>query len=242
MARPYDRTRHYMRMGEFVKILGFEGETAFFKIAQVEVMAQNNTLFGDPVQGVGAAPHIGAPPVLADPDPVPYKFIEPVQELRLVQMRLSVYPVNEGLGLVPNDANILPNIGIETNSPASERRFGSDKRTNTQMNGIAINPQPGGREGGRIPANQIRRMSDQNEVFDIFIIHGYEPAFDIANQTSFTLGNGAGPLDFDWYLNAQGRKYILGKPQKDELRGLIKGSIPYRAITLGGISTVTMEA
>ena len=244
MPRAYDRTRHYMKMGDFVKIIGYEGEVAFFKIALVETMAQQSVLFGDAAQGIGAAAHIGANPIESDPDPVPYKFMEPVQELRLVQMRVSVYPTDGNSG-APVVNNVTPAIEIEANSPESERRFGTDRRTRTTMNGIAALtvPDTGGRNGGRIPANQVRRQDDQCEVFDMWIIHGYEPGFDITNSMNFNLGGIIpGPLDFNWYLNTQGRRYVLGKPTRDELDRLMKKEIPYKAVTLGGVTTITMEA
>ena len=46
----------------------------------------------------------------------------------------------------------------------------------------------------------------------------------------------------DWYLATQGRRYILGKVGKEELKGLMTRKIPYKAITLGGISAITTEA
>lgn len=232
-----------MQMGQFIKVLGFQGEKVFFRIAMVEPLAPNQSLFADSAQGVAAAAHVGAAPIMTDPDPVVYNFIEPVQELRLLHLRLSMNVVNELLGPAPIPNNYMPNIGVEVNLPESERILGTDKMTNPIMNGIVINPQVGGRQGGRLPANQIRRLSDQNEVFDLFVMHGYSPAFDIANQTPLALGGIIGPLaSMDWYLNSQGRKYILGKPSKEELRGIIEGYIPYRAISLGGISSVSQEA
>ena len=36
MPRAYDRTRHYLKMGDYVKLIGFKGEKVFFKVALAE--------------------------------------------------------------------------------------------------------------------------------------------------------------------------------------------------------------
>ena len=237
MAIPYDRTRWYMQLGDFVKIVGLKGESAFFKISMVETMAQQTTLFADAIQG------IDVPGATSDPDPVAFGFDEPVQDLRLIQVRPTIYPITYLLGVQPVLANIPPTIEVEWSSPKSERRGGTDKRSTVTMNGIAN--QVGGSEGGRMAANQIRRMDNQDpsEVYDLFFIHGYEPGFNVLDGSPVPLGGGlGGTWDFSWYIPNEGRRYVLGRPSDEEVRGLLKRKIPYRAISIGGIDTIDMEA
>ncbi|MBU0847210.1 hypothetical protein KKH23_08520 [Patescibacteria group bacterium] len=237
MALPYDRTRYYMEMGDFVKIVGLKGESAFFRIALLETMAQQQVLVADAVQGVDI------PGTATDPSPVDFKFNEPVQELRLIQIRPTIYPVTFIAGLQPVPANIPPTINVQWSSPISERRGGTDRVKTVTMNGIAN--VVGGPEGGAMPANQIRGMPNQdpNEVFDLFFIHGYRPGFNVFNGSPVPMGGGGGlAWDFSWYLPCEGRRYVLAKPTVDELKGLFSRKIPYRTVCIGGIDSVDMEA
>ena len=235
MAQPYDRTRYYLEMGDFVKIMGMEGISAFFKIALVEPMAQQTVLFADAIQGADVP---GQP---TDPQPQEFGFTEPVQEMRLIQVRTTIYAITVTPGTRPDMDHLPPTIEVKFNSPKTSRRGGTDKRTTVTMNGFANIV--GGREGGRMPANQIRRLSDPNEVFDLWIMYGYDPAFNILNGSVAPLGGGLGGVfDFTWDIANQGRRYVLSLPTEEELKGLISRFIPYRAITLGGIDTVTEES
>lgn len=243
MPRAYDRTRYYLKMGEFIKLIGFKGEKVFFRVGVVEPMGPLVSIFSDPIQGVGAAAagHFGAAPQESDSQLEPFSYLNPVQELRLCQIRLTMFPVTVAPGVFPPVANIPPVIEAEYSSPATEHRAGTDRQQNITMNGIVT--VAGGRDGGRLPGNQIRRFDDPNEVFDIFMVRGYEPAYRLANGTPFNIGAPppATPYNFYWYIATQGRRYILGKVKKEELKGLISRRIPYRAITLGGITTLTAE-
>jgi hypothetical protein len=226
-----------MKMGEFVKLIGLKDEVAFFRIALVETMAQQLSLVSDAVQGVDV------PNTASDPDPVEFGFNEPVQELRLIQIRPTIYPVTFIAGAQPVLDNIPPTISVQWSSPKSERRGGTDKRKTVTMNTIAN--QVGGAEGGAMPANHIRRMANQdpNEVFDLFFIRGYKPGFNVFNGSPVPMGGGlGGTWDFTWYVPNEGRRYILARPTRDELKGLFDRSIPYRAISIGGIDTIDMEA
>ncbi len=241
MPRAYDRTRYYLKMGEFIKLIGFKGEKVFFKVSLTEPMGPLVSIFSDPIQGVDAVAHFGAAPQESDPQLEPFKYLEPVQELRMTQVRLTMFPVTVVPAVFPPVADIPPLIEVEYSSPATEHRAGTDRQQNITMNTIVT--VAGGRDRGRVPGNQIRRFDDPNEVFDIFMVRGYEPAYRIANSTPFNIGPPppATPYNFYWYIATQGRRYILGRVKKEELRGLLNRKIPYRAITLGGITTITSE-
>lgn len=231
MAQPYDRTRYYLGIGDFVKILGFQGEAAFFKIGLSEPMSQQTVLFADENAAVG-------PAATSDSDAVSFVFNQPVQELRLAQVRPVLFPNTKAPAAIPPVNLIPPTIQLEASSPKSKRVMGTDKITTVTMNGIPN--VVGGTNGGRMPANQIRRRDDPNEVFDLWIIKGYDLAFNILNGTLAPIGGGLGPLQYIWSTGDQGRRYVLGKPTPEELKGLKEGVVPYRAITLGGITQVSM--
>jgi hypothetical protein len=96
--------------------------------------------------------------------------------------------------------------------------------------------------GGRIPFNQIYSRDDLNEVFDLWLTFGAYPDFAVRNQSAFPMGGVAGPLIYDWYISIQGRKYILGDVNKEELDKLLSRTQKYRGITMGGIKAVTTKA
>ena len=233
MAQPYDRSRAFLDLGDFVRIIGTEGESAFFKVGNHEQMGNQTVLMADESSAVA----VGA---FSDPSPVGFSFDKPVQELRLFQIRPVIYPAPIGAG-APTPLNTLPpTLQVEWSSPKTRRRGGTDKRTTVTMNGIAS--PVGGIEDGRIPANQIRNIGDSNEVFDIWVMKGFEPAFRVLNGTLSILGGPvASPLQFMWFVTNMGRKYVLGKPNTDELRGLKSGNIPYRSVSLGGITEIEQE-
>ena len=110
MAIPYDRTRWYFELNDFVRIVGLKGEKAFFKIGMVETMAQQTALFADAIQG------IDVPGATSDPDPVAFGFDEPVQDLRLIQVRPTIYPITYLLGVQPVLANIPPTLAAARNT------------------------------------------------------------------------------------------------------------------------------
>ena len=233
MAQPYDRSRLYMDIGDFVRIIGTEGESAFFKIANHEQIANQTVLMADESSAIA----IG---VYSDPSPVRFDFDKPVQELRLVQARPVAYPAPIGAGAPTPLNNLPPTIEVEWSSPKSRRRGGTDKRTTVTINGIAT--AVGGIDDGRIPINQIRNIGDSNEVFDLWVMHGFEPSFRVLNNSLSIMGGVAAlPMQFLWFITNEGRRYVLGKPSPDELSGLKSGNIPYRSVSLGGITEIEQE-
>jgi hypothetical protein len=233
MAQPYDRSRAFLDLGDFVRVIGTEGEAAFFKVGNHEQMGNQTILMSDESQAVAVA-------AFSDPAPVGFGFNKPVQELRLVQVRPVIYPTPIGAGAPTPLNNVPPTVEVEWSSPKTRRRGGTDKRTTVTMN--AIPNIVGGIDDGRIPANQIRNIGDSNEVYDIWVMHGFEPAFRVLNGSISPLGGGAAlPLQFIWYVANEGRRYVLGKPGPEELIGLKSGKIPYRSISLGGITEIEQE-
>ncbi len=232
---PYDRLRYYLKPDDFVKLIDPEGNWKFVKAMKDEPMGQVTIQFANAAAGVAAG-------AASDANRVPFEFTEPARQNRLFQIRLTIFAINRTTGVLIDMDTIAPTIEVEWGMPAGVVRGGTDEEDNVTMNGI-LNANVGGVSGGRIPANQIYTRDDPSEVFDIWNIFGAFPDFRVVNNNLFPLGGGgAGPLDYDWFLAIQGRKYIIGDVSSDEEEKLVKHELEYRGITVGGIEAVTTRA
>jgi hypothetical protein len=154
---------------------------------------------------------------------------------------VNVFAINRTTALLVDINTIAPLFELEWGLPAGDVRGGTDIQRTITMNGIANNA-IGGVNGGRIPFNQIYSRDDLNEVFDMWLTFGTFPDFRVRNQSNQAMGGAGGPLAYDWYISIQGRKYILGDVNKEELEKLLNRTQKYRGITIGGIKAVSTKA
>jgi len=226
--------KYYLSPDDFIKIIDPEGNSNFFKVLKDEPLGQIKVPFANAANPI-------APGGVSDVPRVPFDFLEPARQNRLFQIRVNIFAIDRATAVLVDIATIAPLFELEWGLPVGTVRGGSDITGNITMNGIVSNG-IGGINGGRIPFNQIYTRDDLNEVFDLWLLFGTYPDFAVRNQSTFPLGGDGGPLAYDWYISIQGRKYILGDVNKEELEKILNRTQKYRGITIGGIKAITTKA
>ena len=226
----YDRLAPYLGSDEYIKIIDFEGNVAYFKVSRREPLGNMYVQFASATATLASGANTGSF--------VGFDFLQPARENRLYQVTAQIALIDIGSQKLLDTREIPAMINLEVENPSGTRRYGTaTTQTNLVMN--TITNSVGGVSGGVIPPFLQETRDDPSHVYDMWIIFGSYPAFRVVNNTT-----GLAPLgtSHNAYILTFGMKYILIDVSADEYQALVNREFDYRAITVGGIPVVTTRA
>ena len=252
----YTRTSKYFKPDNFIQILDPDGFTAFMKIVFAEPLGHFPILVCDelspiPSSGAGVARPAGAPPYnpSATGDFVAMRFLEPTREDRLIQARPLLYalyrrpPAGNFSGQLVPPTPEMSQVWLQWVHPLQSGRGGTDKPANLTFNVIGgtggIPQNVGGTFGGSIPATKIYARDDPNEDYDVFVLHGTVPGYRVLNNHYLLpmggMANQNAGLNFDWYLDFVGYKYVMEPVSASEYGKLKDYKMKFQPVVVGGV-------
>ena len=100
-----------------------------------------------------------------------------------------------------------------------------------------------------VAAPKIYARDDPNEDYDVFVLHGTVPGYRVLNN--HYLLNMGGPsvpplnivntgLNFDWYLDFVGYKYVMEPVSPSEYDKLKNYKIKFKPVVVGGVPQSSM--
>lgn len=232
MVAVADRMKGYLGLDEFVKMVDFEGNYSFFKIARTEPMGLVLVEFANATNTLASAADTGS---FAG-----FDYLQPARQNRLYQVRTMIVAIDQGSGKWLDSAEIGARVDLEVEHPSGTRRFG----TATRQSGLTLNTisnTVGGVSGGRVPPYMVPVSDMPSEVYDLWVIYGVYPAFRVSNNNEAGLP-ALGDDGYDYYIATFGMKYLVLDVSPEELDLLTAHELEYRGVTIGGVPTSTTRA
>lgn len=260
----YGRGRSMLATGDIVKLIDYEGVSAFFKLGIREPLSGMSAQYTTGADGILA----GAASQFAD-----FRFTEPGQENRLFHFRpvlVAVVRVRDQVAMpgrilfppIPDNIFISATpvagppsyefpmgISLQLKQPGGKWRWGTDLKRDvvvTTPGGVILTSAGvGGADGGFLEAPLIPFLADLDELYDIFTIFGHIIQIRLVNRTGFFWppGEVLGLTDNkDYFITLVGEKFVLHEVSDEIVRKAEEREIEYQPIVIGGVPQVTSKA
>lgn len=235
----FDIRKEYLQPGEYLKMIDYDGNWTFFRIARAESLGTMQIKYASPDDKPNSVLASGA-----ETGWMQLKFLQPPAENRIYQVRPFLFMEESEYGVMyPYGVYLPAMIKLQWKHPLGTSRGGTDESDDVTINDITQTV--GGPGNGYMTPHTVPLESDLNEFFDLWTVYGSYPEVNIINDSPLDLGdessipNGSITHDFNHYIGFTGMKYLVINVTEDEYNKLANHQIEYRARTIGGIPIVT---